>query len=82
MKTSMGARKPQFREAVLREKLQSRGAHLTQQSAAVFRFLQQAKHHPTAEEVYLAVKKKLPRISLATVYKNLRRSSPAARPPS
>ena len=67
----MGVRKAQVREEALREKLQSRGAHLTRQRAAVFHFVSQAKHHPTAEEVYLAVKQELPRISLATVYKNL-----------
>ncbi|HEV2763167.1 MAG TPA: Fur family transcriptional regulator [Pyrinomonadaceae bacterium] len=71
MRTSKGTRQAQAREAVLREKLQARGGHLTQQRAAVFRFIQQAPHHPTAEEVYLAVKQELPRLSLATVYKNL-----------
>ncbi len=55
----------------LRRELGARGAHLTRQRAAVFDFLSQVEHHPTAEEVYLAVKRKLPRISLATVYKNL-----------
>ncbi|MBD0369988.1 MAG: transcriptional repressor [Pyrinomonadaceae bacterium] len=57
--------------ATLKLKLESRGAHLTQQRAAVFDYLSQVEHHPTAEEVYLAVKQKLPKISLATVYKNL-----------
>lgn len=57
--------------ALLKSKLESRGAHLTQQRAAVFDYLSQVEHHPTADEVYLAVKQKLPKISLATVYKNL-----------
>lgn len=57
--------------AALKSKLEARGAHLTQQRAAVFDYLGQVEHHPTAEEVYLAVKQKLPKISLATVYKNL-----------
>jgi Fe2+ or Zn2+ uptake regulation protein len=61
------------REAIqsLREKLDARGAHFTRQRAAVFEYLGRVDHHPTAEEVFLAVKRTLPRISLATVYKNL-----------
>ena len=55
----------------LRRELTQRGAHLTRQRAAVFEYLRGVEHHPTAEEVYLAVKRKLPKISLATVYKNL-----------
>ncbi len=55
----------------MREKLQARGFHLTRQRMAVYKALAQIEHHPTAEEVFLVVKKRLPRISLATVYKNL-----------
>ncbi len=58
----------------LRVKLDSRGAHLTRQRAAVFAYLRQegrVDHHPTAEQVFIAVKQEVPRISLATVYKNL-----------
>ncbi|MEP7270485.1 MAG: transcriptional repressor [Acidobacteriota bacterium] len=55
----------------LRAKLDLRGAHLTRQRAAVFDYLGQVDHHPTAEQVFLAVKHEIPRISLATVYKNL-----------
>ncbi len=55
----------------LRAKLDSRGGHLTRQRAAVFAYLSRVDHHPTAEEVFLAVKHDLPKISLATVYKNL-----------
>jgi Fe2+ or Zn2+ uptake regulation protein len=61
------------KEAVvlLRKKLDQSGAHLTRQRAAVYEYLRQAEQHPTAEEVFLAVKATLPKISLATVYKNL-----------
>ena len=59
------------RAETLRRELGARGAHLTRQRSAVFDYLSRVEHHPTAEEVYLAVKRKLPRISLATVYKNL-----------
>lgn len=55
----------------LRVKLEAQGAHLTRQRVAVFDYLSQVEHHPTAEEVYLKVKRSLPKISLATVYKNL-----------
>jgi Fe2+ or Zn2+ uptake regulation protein len=56
---------------VLREKLGAAGSHFTEQRAVVFDYLNTAGHHPTAEDVFLAVKQELPRISLATVYKNL-----------
>ncbi|HZS04945.1 MAG TPA: transcriptional repressor [Blastocatellia bacterium] len=55
----------------LREALGDEGRHFTRQRAAVFEYLSRVDHHPTAEEVFLAVRQKLPRISLATVYKNL-----------
>ncbi|MEP7337814.1 MAG: transcriptional repressor [Acidobacteriota bacterium] len=57
--------------AALRPMLVEQGASLTRQRTAVFGYLSQADHHPTAEEVFLAVKPELPKISLATVYKNL-----------
>ena len=55
----------------LREKLDLNGAHLTRQRVAVFAYLTSVDHHPTADDVFLAVKREIPRISLATVYKNL-----------
>lgn len=55
----------------LRANLSSSGFHFTEQRAAVFDFLRSVAYHPTAEEVYLAIKKQLPKVSLATVYKNL-----------
>ena len=61
----------EMRQAALRAKLDTQGAHLTQQRSAVFNYLSSVDHHPTAEEVFLAVKQELPKISLATVYKNL-----------
>ncbi len=58
-------------DATLRERLVTAGGHLTRQRCAVYSYLRRARQHPTAEEVYLGVKKEMPRISLATVYKNL-----------
>ncbi len=47
------------------------GRRMTPQRAAVYAYLRSVHHHPTAEEVYLAVKRRLPRVSLATVYNAL-----------
>ena len=44
---------------------------LTNQKQIILEYLRSVRTHPTAEEVYEAVRKKLPRISLATVYRNL-----------
>jgi Fur family transcriptional regulator, peroxide stress response regulator len=55
----------------LRQKLEARGGHLTRQRAAVHDYLSRVEHHPTADEVYISVKREVPKISLATVYKNL-----------
>jgi Fur family peroxide stress response transcriptional regulator len=45
----------------------------TRQLTAVFEALQGDHTHPFAEEIYQRVRKTLPRISLATVYRNLQR---------
>lgn len=44
----------------------------TKQRQAIFTALQGDTNHPTAEEVYLKVKRQLPHISLGTVYRNLK----------
>lgn len=56
---------------LVRLALEQSGCRCTAQRAAVFGYLEQVKTHPTAEEVYRAVRRQLPRISLATVYKAL-----------
>lgn len=43
----------------------------TPQRAGVYGYLQEVDSHPTAEEVFHAVRRRLPRISLATVYNSL-----------
>ena len=45
----------------------------TRQLEAVFQALEGDHSHPFADEIYRRVRKKLPRISLATVYRNLQR---------
>jgi Fur family transcriptional regulator, peroxide stress response regulator len=62
---------PHEDQGALRAALESAGCRYTQQRAAVFEHLSQVHTHPSAEEVYLAVRQSLDRISLATVYKAL-----------
>lgn len=52
---------------LLRERL-PKGTRLTKQREEVFDVLVHDKNHPTATDVFVAVKDKLPGISLATVY--------------
>src|SRR5690606_11573340 len=47
------------------------GQRFTEQRAAVFRFLCGTVDHPTADEVFTAVRGQITDISLATVYKAL-----------
>jgi Fur family peroxide stress response transcriptional regulator len=58
-------------EVELRQALESAGWRYTRQRAAVYEYLRAAESHPTAEQVYLAVRERIPNISLATVYKAL-----------
>ncbi len=57
--------------AALRRTLAAAGWRFTRQRAAVFEYLCSTKDHATAEQVYEAVRRHLPNISLATVYKAL-----------
>ena len=57
--------------ARVRAALEKAGSRYTRQRAAVYGYLEQVESHPTAEEVYKAVQRWLPRISLATVYNAL-----------
>lgn len=45
----------------------------TRQLAAVYEALRDDHSHPSADEIFLRVRKTLPRISLGTVYRNLQR---------
>ncbi len=44
---------------------------LTNQKRVILEYLKSVKTHPSAKEVYFEVKKKLPQISLGTVYRVL-----------
>jgi len=43
----------------------------TKQRRAILKELQSVTTHPTADEIYEMVRKRIPRISLGTVYRNL-----------
>lgn len=58
-------------ERALRAALEANGQRLTEQRAAVYRFLRGNSEHPTADEVFTAVRSEITDISLATVYKAL-----------
>jgi len=58
-------------DALLREALEAQGQRFTEQRAAVFRCLRDTDAHPTADDVFTAVRGDIPDISLATVYKSL-----------
>jgi Fe2+ or Zn2+ uptake regulation protein len=62
---------PAHEDPELRRALDLAGWRLTRQRAAVYEFLRSVESHPTAEEIYAAVRRDHPRISLATVYKAL-----------
>jgi Fur family peroxide stress response transcriptional regulator len=55
----------------VRDALERAGWRFTRQRAAVLGYLRSVNTHPTAEEVYGAVRSIIPNISLATVYKAL-----------
>ena len=50
---------------------------ITNQREIILDELRRLKTHPTADELYELVKKRLPRISLATVYRNLEQMAEA-----
>jgi Fur family peroxide stress response transcriptional regulator len=52
----------------VRDGLHRAGQRSTPQREIVYGYLSGVRHHPTAEDVYRAVKRRLPRVSLATVY--------------
>lgn len=49
----------------------SKGARLSRQRETILAELRKVTSHPTADELYVMVRKILPRISLGTVYRNL-----------
>ena len=58
-------------ERDVREKFRRSGYTLTSQRRAVLDALKDSSGHPSAEEVYLLVKKRNPKVALGTVYQAL-----------
>ena len=50
---------------------------MTPQRRVILEELARLKTHPTADELFVLVRKKIPKISLATVYRNLERLAEA-----
>ena len=55
----------------IRERFRRSGYTLTSQRKAVLEALAESEGHPSAEDVYLLVKRKNPRVALGTVYQAL-----------
>ena len=49
----------------------SHGLSVTHQRLAIFEVLASSREHPSAEQLHKAVQRRIPTLSLATVYKNL-----------
>ena len=54
-------------------------ARQTRQLEAVSEALQEGANHPTAAEIHARIRRKLPRVSLGTVYRNLEKLIAASR---
>ena len=53
------------------EHCRAHGLSVTHQRLAIFEALAQSREHPSAEQLHKAVQRRIPNLSLATVYKNL-----------
>ena len=53
------------------EKLKKNNIRMTSQRIAILEFLARDGNHPTANEIYQALKDKNPNMSIATIYNNL-----------
>ena len=52
-------------------RLRKAGHRVTKQRAAVYNYLLSTDSHPTAEAIHLSVLRRIPHISLATIYKSV-----------
>lgn len=69
--TEVGAPKVMGRFEQLRDLAARRGLRMTPQRQALLRVLGGRVHHPTADELYRRVRRILPSVSPATVYRNV-----------
>ena len=59
------------RLAAFEEKCRRSGLRVTNQRREIFKTVASSRQHPSAEAVFLAVRQKMPRVSLDTVYRTL-----------
>lgn len=57
--------------AAFAEHCRKNGLSVTRQRLAIFEALAASREHPSAEDIHRAVRRRMPHLSLATVYKNL-----------
>ncbi len=77
MKRTTGAHLPQQRYQALCERTRSRGLRMTPQRDVLLKVLSTMRHHPTADELSRAVRRRLPSVSTATVYRNVQQLAAA-----
>jgi len=53
------------------DSLRNQGFRITPQRVAIVQYIMNTDSHPSADDLYKAIKKKYPMVSLATVYKTL-----------
>lgn len=68
----MKAVRAEFSLEVLRERCRKAGLSLTHQRLVIYEELLRMGDHPAPEEVYERVRQKIPSLSLATVYNNIK----------
>lgn len=56
---------------MIKNKIKSAGLRMTPQRMAIVEFLEGNTDHPSAEDIFRAVSKKFPGISIATIYNTL-----------
>lgn len=54
------------------DSLKAKGVRITPQRHSILAYLVSTKSHPTADDIYQALKSNFPNMSVATVYNNLR----------
>lgn len=70
-KTENGTGKPRMDVFKLRAAFHRAGLRLTRQRLAIYRELEARTDHPNVEKLYKAVRPRIPRISLFTVYRTM-----------
>ncbi|HLC41979.1 MAG TPA: transcriptional repressor [Methylomirabilota bacterium] len=63
---------PRAESSRLLASLRDQGRRVTDQRRVILEMVRSTDTHPTAERVYHEVKKRVPRVSLGTVYRNLK----------